>query len=128
MERQVYTFQGSLSNADVNEGTAIAWAAAGASTIVITGRNEQSLQSTAEALRKLSPTVKVLAIPCDVTDQQSVASLFSKVKSELENLDVLICNVGGMSHPGAHLKLGEMKPEDWMGDYVSLSFFTLNST
>lgn len=65
----------------------------------------------------------MLAIPCNVTDQKAVESLFSKVKSEVEKLDVLICNVGGMKHPGAGLKIGDMKPEEWWGDIVSLSGF-----
>jgi len=105
----------------VGKGISLVWAAAGASTIIITGRHETSLQETAEEIKKVSSGTKVLAIPCDVTDQKGVEDLFSKIKLEVEKLDVLICNVGGMKHPGAGLRSGDMKAEDWWGDIVSLS-------
>jgi len=107
----------------MRKGISLVWAAAGATTIIITGRDETSLQETAEEIKKVSSGTKVLAIPCDVTDQKAVENLFSKIKSEVERLDVLICNVGGKKHPGASLKIGDMEAEDWWSDIVGISLY-----
>jgi NADP-dependent 3-hydroxy acid dehydrogenase YdfG len=104
----------------LSKGIALVWAAAGASTIIITGRRESALQEASEEIKKVSSTTKVLIIACDLTDQKAAEGLFSKIKAQVEKLDVLICNVGGMKHPGAGLKIGDSKAEDWWGDVVSM--------
>jgi NADP-dependent 3-hydroxy acid dehydrogenase YdfG len=110
-----------LQETNLSKGIALVWAAAGASTIIITGRREAALQEASEEIKKASSTTKVLVIACDITDQRAVEGLFSNIKAEVEKLDVLICNVGGMKHPGAGLKIGDMKAEDWWGDVVSMT-------
>ncbi|KAF2001536.1 NAD(P)-binding protein [Amniculicola lignicola CBS 123094] len=97
-------------------GITLSWAKAGASTIIITGRTMTFLESAIEEIRKISPSTKALAFPCNVTDPTAVQSLFAKTKSEIGHLDVLICNVGGISHAEADLKIGEKSPKDFFYD------------
>ncbi|HZR33704.1 MAG TPA: SDR family oxidoreductase [Terriglobales bacterium] len=61
--------------------------------LVITGRDNQTLQAVA---RDLSPA-EVLAQPCDVRDPSSVSALFAAIKQEFGHLDSLINNAG-VSH------------------------------
>lgn len=102
----------------IGKGIALSWATAGASAVVITGRNEEALRKASEEIKKASsnPHIKVLALPCEVIDQSATADLFSKVKKEIGKLDVLVCNVAALSHYEDNLKLGDKTPEDWWSD------------
>ncbi|KAF4956386.1 hypothetical protein FSARC_11587 [Fusarium sarcochroum] len=73
------------------------WATAGASGIVITGRNVDVLESIATRLQSLaSPGTKVLAQAADITDKDSVAALFTAAKETVGKIDVLINSAGSL--------------------------------
>ncbi|KAF2878260.1 hypothetical protein BDV95DRAFT_533525 [Massariosphaeria phaeospora] len=99
----------------IGKGIALAWATAGASTIIITGRDEKAMQASVEEVKKAGPNAKVLAVRTELTDGKAVAELFAKVKSEVDNLDVLICNAGGKVSFDP-VKFGQGDPEDWWDD------------
>ncbi|KAF1952517.1 NAD(P)-binding protein [Byssothecium circinans] len=73
------------------------WATAGASGIVITGRNVDVLESIAIRLQSLAPPgTKVLAQAADITNKGSVATLFAAAKEAVGKVDVLIHSAGSL--------------------------------
>lgn len=71
-------------------------------TVVISDRHERRLEETATELG-------VRGIPCDVTDEQSVQSLFAAAEQELGGIDVLINNAG----LGGTALVHEMTDDQW---------------
>lgn len=120
-ERRVVRVPSSRARADLTKGITLAWAKAGAKTIFICGREQNTLDATAAEVAGVSPSTEVVCIPCDVTNEVQVAEMFAKVKGKVGKLDALVCNAGGMRTAGQHLKIGEMETRDWWGDIVSLS-------
>ena len=75
-------------------------------SVVITGRREEPLKITAEEIG----TDNVLAVTCDVGNQDSVKNLFKVTFEKYGRLDVLFNNAGG----GAPKKLfEELTYDDW---------------
>ena len=75
-------------------------------SVVITGRREEPLKITAEEIG----TDNVLAVTCDVGNQDSVKNLFKVTFEKYGRLDVLFNNAGG----GAPKKLFEdLAYDDW---------------
>ena len=75
-------------------------------SVVITGRREEPLKITAEEIG----TDNVLAVTCDVGNQDSVKNLFKVTFEKYGRLDVLFNNAGG----GAPKKLFEdLTYDDW---------------
>ncbi|EXK25055.1 hypothetical protein FOMG_18260 [Fusarium oxysporum f. sp. melonis 26406] len=73
------------------------WAIAGASGIVITGRNIDVLESIATRLQSLAPPgTKVLAHAADITNEASVGALFAVAKEAVGKVDVLINSAGSL--------------------------------
>lgn len=77
-------------------------------TVVITGRDQNLLERSAEAIQ--SAGGKCRALPCDVTDSNSVTNAARYVQREFGGLQVLVNNagIGGFSTP-----LHELPPEQW---------------
>src|SRR4051794_36431758 len=75
----------------IGKGIARAFAHEGA-TLVVAGRNPQTLEETAVELRAAGTTV--LVVPTDVTDEAQVAALFSQTVDTFATLDLLINNAG----------------------------------
>ncbi len=67
-------------------------------SVVITGRNQSTLDKSAADIRKSlcgqSKAVQVLPVVCDVRDADSVSSLFGVVKKAFRKVDVLVNNAG----------------------------------
>jgi 3-oxoacyl-[acyl-carrier protein] reductase len=76
-------------------GRAIAECLAGAgSNLVVTSRNLTDCQAVAAELEEKFH-VRILALECDVANQQSVHDMFRQLRSWSRNrLDVLVCNAG----------------------------------
>jgi len=70
--------------------------------VVVSDKHERRLGETAERLG-------VTGIPCDVTDEESVQSLFAAATAELGNIDVLVNNAG----LGGSAELHEMTDDQW---------------
>jgi NAD(P)-dependent dehydrogenase (short-subunit alcohol dehydrogenase family) len=74
-------------------GLAIARAlAAEGCNLILTGRNESSLNRISRDLARGKPSV--LTHPCDVRDPHSVDALFRAMRREFRRLDILINNAG----------------------------------
>jgi NAD(P)-dependent dehydrogenase (short-subunit alcohol dehydrogenase family) len=122
------------------QGIALGWAMAGASAIVITARGIPRLQEAENEVKAAcsNPESKILALQCDATDRLAVEKTFAKMKEEIGHIDVLISNVGHLSHAEDFLTIGKKTVEDWMSDidvnlkatylatYYYLNTFTTN--
>lgn len=78
-------------------GLAIARALAAAGCdLIITGRDERTLNHASRELRRHK--IRVLAHPCDVRDPHSVDALFRAIRRDFRRLDILVNNAG-IAHP-----------------------------
>ncbi len=77
-------------------GLAIARALASeACNLIISGRNQETLEQAAANLRQHVPgSARVLPWVCDVRDLASVERMFATVAREFERLDILVNNAG----------------------------------
>ncbi|HYW22599.1 MAG TPA: SDR family oxidoreductase [Terriglobales bacterium] len=79
-------------------GRAVALALAGEGwAVAVAGRRREPLEATAEAGRALG--ARMLAVPSDVGDPDSVDALFSAVRQEFGRLDLLFNNAGSGAPP-----------------------------
>jgi NAD(P)-dependent dehydrogenase (short-subunit alcohol dehydrogenase family) len=76
--------------------------------LALCGRNEHELQRSQKQLA--GKGVKVLAMACDVRDEQSVSDLFKAVCERFGRLDILINNAG-IAH--ADLPVAKLPAQDW---------------
>lgn len=84
-------------------GTAIvkAFAEAGASNIIISGRSAESLQAVATSTTDTYPSARVHTVTGDVSVEEDVAHMFAKVKSVApDGVDVVIANAGYLPEVG----------------------------
>ena len=75
----------------IGKASALALARAGWN-VAIAGRRREPVEATARDIEALER--RVLAIPCDVGDPNSVAKLFEKIETEFGRLDLLFNNAG----------------------------------
>ena len=75
---------------------AYAYAAAGASALVLAGRDVSALEAVASEVKRLANKVDVhvLVAVCDITSDAHVSLLAENVKEKIGRLDVLIINAG----------------------------------
>lgn len=100
----------------VGKAIAEAWAIAGASAIVITGRKLDVLQDVAAKLRQISAAsqTKILVQVADLRSESEVAELWAKVDTEIGKIDVLVNDAGHMSWGN----IGTIATSDWWLDFV----------
>ncbi|CAF9935324.1 hypothetical protein IMSHALPRED_010182 [Imshaugia aleurites] len=83
-----------------------AYAAAGASRIVLLGRTQSTLSQTAEKIEKEFASVSVSTHTADIADQVAIEHVAEKV----QNWDVLILNAGVLASPQP---IAKSDPADW---------------
>ncbi len=74
-------------------GAAARGLAAFGADVVLTSRNAENLDRAADELRALSEH-EVRAIPCDTTDEASVAAMVAQTIEELGHVDILVTGSG----------------------------------
>src|SRR6185295_18935047 len=62
--------------------------------VVICSRNEKELAAARAELARLAPVPKILARPCDVSNEAQVNDLVAFTLRELGSLDALVLNAG----------------------------------
>jgi len=87
----------------IGAATARVFSAAGA-TVIVTGRRPEPLEEIALA-------VGGHAMPCDVSDQAQVRTLFSKALQVTGRIDVLVNNAGG---PGPIAPVSAVDMSEWI--------------
>lgn len=85
------------------DGIAWAFATAGAKVIIITARKVSSLVDTEALIKKTNPSVEVLVLALESTNESSVADAFQKVKAVYGYIDVLVNNAGVFNSSGINL-------------------------
>ncbi len=76
--------------------------------VVLAGRRAAELEKT--AAQATQSGTRVLAVPADVSDAESVRALFAKTKEAFGRLDVLFNNAGAMGPP---VPLEDLSFEEW---------------
>lgn len=86
----------------IGEAIATAFSKAHAKGIVLLGRNEATLQSTATKIAAESDKTEVLVVRADITSREQVHAAFTKITDHFNAAtDVLINNAGGLLAFGA---------------------------
>ncbi|ROV92438.1 hypothetical protein VPNG_09577 [Cytospora leucostoma] len=80
----------------IGKHIAIYFARAGATSIVLVGRDAKTLEESKVSIETEFPKCRVLSVPTDVTDPEAVASLFQKAGK----IDILINNAGSTGSIG----------------------------
>lgn len=76
--------------------------------VVIMARNQEKLEKAAEVLRQKTGR-KILAVPVDISDEQSVEKAVKTVMDEFGKIDILVNNAGIILYGSAE----ELPLEDW---------------
>jgi NAD(P)-dependent dehydrogenase (short-subunit alcohol dehydrogenase family) len=97
-------------------GLARAYAQAGASGLILAARTRSGLEETANEVRAISSSIKVVISECDITIEKDLASIAQTVKSEFDGrLDVAVVN-SGYSGPMI-LDVAQESPEDYLAAF-----------
>jgi len=91
----------------IGEEIAVAMAKSGADVIPV-ARSRDSLEETTERIKATGS--ETLLQPLDVTERDSIVSLFDKVEKEIGDVDVLVNNAGVNPFFG---RVEELDPETW---------------
>ncbi|KAL8709871.1 MAG: hypothetical protein Q9220_005487 [cf. Caloplaca sp. 1 TL-2023] len=86
-----------------------AYAQAGASSIIVTGRDSSALENTAKEARRVAKRSDCQVVPatCDVTSDADFASLAQKIKTEVGRLDVLIISAAHFGETAIRVTEGD---------------------
>ncbi|MBN3847728.1 SDR family oxidoreductase [Paraburkholderia sp. Ac-20342] len=76
--------------------------------VVLAGRRQAALDAVAQEAQSLRG--EALAVPCDVTDADSVAQLFDMLRARFGRLDVLFNNAG---RNGSPVDIDELEISEW---------------
>ncbi|KAA1472423.1 NAD-P-binding protein [Dentipellis sp. KUC8613] len=94
----------------IGEETALAYARAGAS-LVLTARNQKTLDAVKDAILKEVPGAQILTVPMDVKSVKAVDAAMSAAIERFGKLDICIANAGTS---GVWNKtFAEQDPDDW---------------
>jgi 3-oxoacyl-[acyl-carrier protein] reductase len=93
--------------------------------VTICARNSAELEATAAELAKQSAgSGSVIAMPCDVTEPDQVASFIESAAAAMGGLDILVNNAGG-ARPG---QFGTLTDDDWQADIEVKLFSQIRCT
>ena len=81
-------------------------------SVVLAGRRQANLEEVVEEAKSLNAGSRVLAVPTDVTQEDSVANLFAQCVKKFGRVDLLFNNAG-VSTPA--IPLPELSLEMWKG-------------
>jgi short-subunit dehydrogenase len=79
------------------QSIAVTHARAGAKGLVLVARSIAGLEKTKETVLMENPSLNVLCIAADISDETSVAELYSQIKFKFGIADTLINNAGVFS-------------------------------
>ena len=83
----------------------------GAASVILCGRRPEALQEAVKAIQQSTKTTStfVSAIPCDVTEEDSVARMFVTIQRELGRSVDLLINNAGINIPGEALSASDFE-------------------
>ena len=94
----------------IGASIAYAYAMAGASAVVLAGRDRPALETVSQETRRLARTdMAALVVICDVTLDENVSALSDLVRLELGRLDVVVVNAGLWGETAIRVTEGDPK-------------------
>jgi NAD(P)-dependent dehydrogenase (short-subunit alcohol dehydrogenase family) len=97
------------------QGIAEAFALAGAKAIIITARKVEALKDAEAVIKKANPSVEVLPVALEITDESSVEAAFKKIAESYPTIDILVNNAGLFASDGQFL--GSADISKWWADF-----------
>ena len=85
--------------------------------IVLVATNAEKLGAVEAELKAINPDVQVLSVAANISDANSVAELFAKIKTNFGHADILINNAGVNTGGG---NIHEEDPALWWQNFVRL--------
>jgi len=77
--------------------------------LALVGRDEESLNRTAEEAKAINPNLRTVSIPADLADVDCIKGITAKTAGYLGGIDILV-NCAGLSQAGSFT---EVSPEQW---------------
>ncbi|KAF5591043.1 reductase [Fusarium pseudoanthophilum] len=84
----------------IGQATGIAFAQAGAKSIVIVGRRLEQLQTSVKEIQAANPSTQVLFESGDVTKLESISTAMKNIVEKLGKIDIFIANAGMLPKAG----------------------------
>ncbi|KAK3191219.1 hypothetical protein K4F52_002809 [Lecanicillium sp. MT-2017a] len=94
------------SSSGIGYFIARAFAKAGAAAVVLTGRQETSLNDAADTLREQYPNTKIIAKVLDIADSLEVEQLWKSLDEDNIVIHVLVLSAARVQKPGPILEVG----------------------
>lgn len=63
--------------------------------LVLCARGKEELEKTAKEIEKMAPKIKVLTFALDLNNASEIEAMFTKLKKDKVNIDILVTNNGG---------------------------------
>ncbi|KAL8759478.1 MAG: hypothetical protein Q9184_003603 [Pyrenodesmia sp. 2 TL-2023] len=106
---------------------AYAYAKAGASSLVLVGRDKVALEAAVNETRRLAQKqdVQILPVICDISSDESLALLARRIKDDVGRLDVIVVNAALWGETATRVTEGSTKQfqdvvnTDIMGAYLA---------
>ncbi|TGJ82784.1 hypothetical protein E0Z10_g5964 [Xylaria hypoxylon] len=99
----------------IGVGIAIAHAKSGVRGLVLVGRSLDNLEKVKRTIEADYPSVDVLTVAADISDEASVNQVFIKVKETFGIADTLVNNAGVITNPID--TIGKVSPDVWWNDF-----------
>ncbi|KAL7622415.1 hypothetical protein AAE478_007920 [Parahypoxylon ruwenzoriense] len=99
----------------IGVGIAEAHAKSGVKGLVLVARSLKNINEVKEAIVARHPSVKVLGVAADISDEKAVDQLFAAVKEQFGTADTLINNAGVVSTPFD--TVDKVSPSVWWNDF-----------
>jgi NAD(P)-dependent dehydrogenase (short-subunit alcohol dehydrogenase family) len=114
------------SSRGIGRATALAYARAGASTIILTGRTQETLSAAVSDVRNAAthPDVDVRGVQGDVCSDAALKSLAEELKQTAGRIDALVINAGVATQP----LIRPDGTEDWPQDVGELDLTDFRRT
>ncbi len=97
------------SSKGLGKATALEFAREGA-TVILSSRNETSLQDTLKEIKELTGNHNIYYKTCDMASREDISDLFTWIQKVIGNVDILINNTGGPTAGG----FKDVTDEDWV--------------
>ncbi|EXJ83840.1 hypothetical protein A1O1_07468 [Capronia coronata CBS 617.96] len=99
----------------LGKAIALAFAHAGIKGLVLGARSEKALGETKAAVLAISPSTHVLAVPVDISVEESVEKFYQTISATFETVDTLVNNAGVFTD--SFDVISKVSPAKWFRDF-----------
>jgi NAD(P)-dependent dehydrogenase (short-subunit alcohol dehydrogenase family) len=83
----------------IGRATSLAFADHGITNLSLTDLDAASITATTKLIKEAHPSIHILDVPLDVTDEEQVKSAIAKTVAEFGPIDIAV-NLAGIAHAG----------------------------